>query len=119
MAKHSRQPWPKKVVWVQDDVTHTRFYWLAVPEAEAKKKRGITAETKEQTVQLTGDVPKQMVLRLSDQLLDLDKPIRVLVNDREVFNRHVTRDAEVIRQSLRERADRFSAATAKVELNWE
>ena len=119
MAKHTRQPWPKKIVWVQDDVTHTRFYWLAVPESEAKRKRSITAEVKEQTIQLTGDVPKQTVLRLSDQLLDLDKSVRVLVGDREVFNGKVDRDAEVIRESLRERADPFSAATAKVVLNWE
>ena len=119
MAKHTRQPWPKKIVWVQDDVTHTRFYWLAVPEAEAKRKRGITAEVVEQTIQLTGDVPKQTIVRLSDQLLDLDKPVRVLVNDREVFNGIARRDAEVIRESLRERADASSAATAKVVLSWE
>jgi poly(3-hydroxybutyrate) depolymerase len=119
MAKHTRQPWPKKVVWVQDDVTHPRFYWLAVPEAEAKKRRSITGEVNEQTIRLTGDVPKLAMVRLSDQLLDLDKPVRVMVNDREVFNAIVTRDAEVIRESLRERADLSSAATAKILVNWE
>ena len=119
MAKHSRQPWPKKVVWVQDDVNHTRFYWLAVPEAEAKKRRSIAGEVKEQTIRLTGDVPKQTIVRLSDQLLDLDRPVRVLVNDREVFNDSAKRDAEAIRESLRERADPSSAATARISLNWE
>jgi poly(3-hydroxybutyrate) depolymerase len=119
MAGHTRQPWPKKIIWVQDDVTHTRFYWLALPEAEAKRKRSIIAEVKEQTIQLTGDVPKQTALRLSDQLLDLDKPVRVLVGDREVFNGKVNRDAEVIRESLRERADPSSAAVAKIELSWQ
>ncbi len=119
MAKHARQPWPRKVVWVQDDVVHTRFYWLAVPEAEAKKRRSIIGEVNEQTIRLTGDVPKLTVVRLSDQLLDLDKPVRVLVNDREVFNGGATRDAEAVRESLRERADPFSAATAKIVLNWE
>jgi hypothetical protein len=45
--------------------------------------------------------------------------MRVFVNDREVFNGTASRDAEVIRESLRERADTFSVATAKIVLNWE
>jgi pimeloyl-ACP methyl ester carboxylesterase len=118
MAKHARQPWPKKVVWVQDDVTHTRFYWLAVPEAEAIKRRQIIAEVTEQTIRLSGDVPRLTMLRLSDELLDLDQPVRVLVNNREVFNAQVKRDSAVIRESLSERADPRTAATAKVVLNW-
>ena len=31
MAKFRRDPWPKKVVWQQDDVVHHRFYWLQIP----------------------------------------------------------------------------------------
>jgi hypothetical protein len=118
MAKHVRQPWPKKVVWVQDDVTHTRFYWLAVPEAEAIKGRQIIAEVKEHTIRISGDVPKLTTVRLSDELLDLDQPFRVLVNDREVFNGQVKRDKAVIRESLSERADPGTAAMAKVVLMW-
>jgi hypothetical protein len=64
-------------------------------------------------------VPKLTIVRLSDQLLNLDEPIRVLVNDREVFHSIVTRQAEVIHESLRERADPASAATARIVLNWE
>lgn len=119
MAKHSRQPWPKRIVWVQDDVTHTRFYWLAIPEAEAKKRLKIIGEVNEQTIRLSGDVPKLATARLSDELLDLDKPVRVLVNDREVFNGRAPRSVEIIRESLRERADPRTAATAKIVLNWE
>ena len=26
----TRDPFPKKVVWKQDDVTHNRYYWLKV-----------------------------------------------------------------------------------------
>ena len=35
MAKFRRDPAPKKVVWHQDDVTHDRFYWLAVEPGQA------------------------------------------------------------------------------------
>jgi hypothetical protein len=119
MAKHTRNPWPKKIVWLQDDVTHTRFYWLAVPATEAKRKRQIMAEADGQTIRLTGDVPQGMTLRLSDALLNLDKPIRVFVTNREVFHAKSPRRLEVIRASLQERADPRSAATAEVKLTWE
>jgi poly(3-hydroxybutyrate) depolymerase len=117
MAERTRNPWPKKVVWLQDDVTHTRFYWLAVPPAEAKAGNKIIAEVDGQNILLTGDIPKGMVLRLSDALLDLDRPIRVSANGREVFQGRVRRRAEAIRESLQERADPRSAATAKLALD--
>jgi hypothetical protein len=118
MAERTRNPWPKKVVWRQDDVTHPRFYWLAVPGAEAKAKRQIVAEVDGQNISLTGDVPPGMTLRFSDALLNLDKPLKVSVNGRLVFQGRVPRRAEVIRESLQERADPRSAATAKLVLEW-
>jgi hypothetical protein len=42
----------------------------------------------------------------------------VSVNGRDVFHGRVTRRAEVIRESLQERADPRSAATAKLILDW-
>jgi hypothetical protein len=116
MAERTRNPWPNKIVWLQDDVTHTRFYWLAVPTEEAKVGNKIIAEVAGQHIVVTGDVPKGMALRLSDALLDLDRPVRVSVNERDVFQGRVTRCAEVIRESLQERADPRSAATAKLTL---
>jgi len=118
MAKHTRNPWPKKVVWVQDDVTQTRFYWLAVPMDEAKARRKWIAEVDGSFIRLSGDVPSGLTLRLSDWLVNLDQPILVLVNEREVFAGVVPRRKEAIRRSLEERADPRSAATANIVLRW-
>jgi hypothetical protein len=116
MAKYSRQRWPKKVVWFQDDVTHTRFYWLGVPADQAQEGKKIVGEVKGQTIELSGDVPKGMTLRLSDELLNLDEPVRVVVDGKEVFQGKVERTAEAIRKSLEERADSGTAATALLQL---
>lgn len=118
MAERTRNPWPKKIVWWQDDVTHTRFYWLAVPASEAKARNKIVAEVNGQTILLTGDVPKGTMLRLSDALVDLDRPLHVSVNGRDVFQGRVSRRAEAIRESLQERADPRSVATAQLILAW-
>ena len=115
MAKFTRNPWPTKVVWLQDDVIHRRFYWLSVPEGvELKEKQKITATVKDRTITLEGDVPPHLTLRLSDRLLDLDRPLTVLVNGKKAFHGKPKRRAADILASLEERADATSAATSTV-----
>jgi hypothetical protein len=118
MAKYSRNPWPKKIVWFQDDVTHTRFYWLAIPEETAKVGQKIVAEVAGQKIKLDGDVPNGITLRLSDELLDLDQPLEVSLGDKKIFEGRVERSPEAIRKSLQERADPRSTATALLKLKW-
>jgi poly(3-hydroxybutyrate) depolymerase len=117
MAAHQRTAWPRRVVWVQDDVTHTRFYWLAVPAAAAVVGRQLHAEVAGQTIRLTGDVPAEVTLRLSDSLLDLDRPVRVWAGAQEVFAGRVARRSEALRQSLEERADPGTAACALLRVS--
>jgi pimeloyl-ACP methyl ester carboxylesterase len=116
MAKYTRNPWPRKIVWRQASVTHDRFYWLAIPKDTAQPNKQINASVESQTIRVTGDVPDNLRLLLSDQLLDLDKPIRVFVGDREIMNTKASRTIEAIRESLNERADPRSAATAILTL---
>jgi hypothetical protein len=117
MAGFRRNPWPKKMVWQQDDVVHRRFYWLRVPEASAIEDRALmTATVVGQEIRLDGKVPRGIQLRLSDALLDLDKPVRVLVAGRKVFDGAVPRRASVVAESLSERLDLSAVATALLAL---
>ncbi len=117
MAQFTRNPWPKRIVWVQDDVTHDRFYWLQIPDAKAAKAgQRIVATANGQTIALEGDVPTGMVLRLSDRLINLDRPITVTVNGVRAYRGRVVRTAGAIRRSLDERTDPASAATARLTL---
>jgi pimeloyl-ACP methyl ester carboxylesterase len=117
MAKFKRTAWPKKIVWLQDDVIHDRFYWLKIPDkSTAKAGQKIEAEVDGQTVTLTGEVPPGIELRLSDALLDLDQPVKVVVNGKEAFSGKVERKAEAIRRTLEERADLPAAASAILAL---
>lgn len=121
MAKWTRNPWPKKVVWVQDDVLHRRFYWLSLPDSvEAKQGQKITAKIDGQTIDIsTSDDIRQLTLRLADALVDLDQSITVNVtNHGQVFEGHVPRTTKAIEESLRDRADPSCAATALLNLHW-
>lgn len=121
MAQWARNPWPKKVVWVQDKVFHDRFYWLSLPNlVRVAKGEKITAEVNEQTINitLTADI-QQLNLYLSDFLLNLDEPINVhVVGYGQVYYGRVPRTEQAIEQSLRHRADPTCAASAILELAW-
>jgi hypothetical protein len=117
MAEFQRDPWPKRIVWKQDDIVHRRFYWLHIPDdTPIKDRQEIVATVNEQTIELKGDVPPNLRLRLSDRLLDLDKPIAVRIEGREIFKGEVQRQAAAILSSLEERADPPAAATAALDL---
>jgi poly(3-hydroxybutyrate) depolymerase len=116
MAQFTRNPWPQKVVWHQSNVTHERFYWLAVPEGTAQPGAKVQAQVDGQNISIQADIPA-LVLRLSDQLLDLDQPIQVEWNDKTVFQGKIQRSIQSIAVSLDERADPASAASAVLELS--
>lgn len=114
MEKFTRQALPDKVVWYQDDVTHDRFYWLAVPAGKAAKGTEITATRSGQTITLTttGEVPEVTIL-LNDAMADLDQPLTIKTGDKVLFTGPAARTIAEIRQTLAERGDprlTFSAA---------
>jgi len=118
MAEFTRNPWPDKIVWQQDDVVHRRFYWLRVPEDVALGDRSrIVATVQGQAIRIHGEVPARLCVRLSDRLLNLDQPISVELNGRLVFAGLVNRLGLGIVSSLAERVDPPSAATAELCLS--
>jgi hypothetical protein len=117
MAKLTRNPWPKQIVWHQAGRLHGRFYWLTLPEGIAKPGLTIRGGVANNVITLDApDVPR-LILRLHDRLVDLDQPIKVLLNGQTVFEGKVTRQADAILKSLQQRADPHSAATALLEVS--
>lgn len=115
MAAQVRNSWPAKLVWQQDDVVHRRFYWLQVPKGVAIADRSkLVATVVGQSIQIDGEAPALLQVRLSDRLLNLDKSVSLEVNGRKIFSGTVLRQAAVIRDSLEERADADTVATAIV-----
>ena len=115
MAANTRNPWPKKLNWFQDDVTHTRFAWLS--NAAPKKNDLISATVLGNTITLESDNVSQITLRLSDQLLDLDKPVIVKdVAGNELFHGTVKRSKQAIETSLTQRLDTTTVATALLKI---
>lgn len=105
MAKYVRNPVPHRVVWKQDDVTHSRFYWLAVDDENRRARTEIRAEVEDQTVTVQGDVERLTVL-LDDRLLDLNKPVTVRgINGKPLFEGMLNRTIANLATTLERRGD--------------
>ncbi|QQL44723.1 alpha/beta hydrolase [Sulfuriroseicoccus oceanibius] len=115
MAENSRKTWPKRLNWYQDNVTHTRFAWLANETPEPGDL--VKAKVEGQTITLESENVDKVTLRLSDALVDLDQDVVVKNGAGEVlFKGAVERTKDAILESLNERMDPTSVATALLEV---
>jgi predicted esterase len=116
MAKHTRNVTPSKIVWVQDDVTHSHFYWLGVEESSVKAGATIIATVDGQTIDLTSSDVNKMEVFLDDRFIDLDKPIQITSGGQTLFEGQVTRSLKTLAATLDERSDSELAFPSSVEV---
>ncbi|MDP7007955.1 MAG: transglutaminase domain-containing protein [Phycisphaerales bacterium] len=108
MATFERNPYPKKVVWVQDDVLHDKLYWLGVDEPVARST--IVASVDDQTITIHHSDVKKITIYLHDLLLDLDQPVVVQYKDQLLGTFKVVRDCSVIYKTLHHPTNYYSAS---------
>ena len=107
MLRYTRNPLPDKVAWVQDDVTHDRFYWLATPADQAKQKQLAIVSHAGQafTVDKVGGGLKTLSILLNDKLVDLDQPITIKMGDQTLFAGPAKRTIAEMDHTLADRGD--------------
>lgn len=127
MNKYTRNPWPTRIIWHQQGpVLKKRFYWLSLPFPEQmKKEQTIIVEVNNRKSIYLEQIPddvKALVIRLSDKLVNLNQPITVNIktesNVMKIFHGFVPRTRLAIEQSIEERADPMSVATALFHVIW-
>lgn len=145
IATKVRDPRPRKLCWyvfALDGSRRTDFSWLALTEApdrdalvvaEADRARNtVTIDARmnppgQSESPVYGAPPLKVVERLplagttlvvhlDDELLDLDKPVRIMVNGAEAFSGKVARSAAVIAETTARTGDPGRVFTARVEI---
>jgi poly(3-hydroxybutyrate) depolymerase len=116
MASFVRDLRPKRIVWRQDDVTQSRFYWLAVDDEYRQGGTLVRADLAGQTVDIHSDQLDAVTVLLDDQMLDLDWPVSIRVNGHERFSGRVDRTVQGLAQSLDERSDPTALFSARVSV---
>lgn len=116
MAEFTRDPTPDRIVWLQDDITHSRFYWLAVDEDNAVAGSRIEATVTGQTIEIESSDVSEISVRLSDDLVDLDQPVRIIAGGATVYEGLAERTILTLWQTASERPDPMLAFCFEVTL---
>ena len=114
MEKFTRNPLPDRIVWHQDGVLHTHFYWLSLPKDTARAGQDIVAERKGQTIDVHSKDVSTVVVRLNDRMLNLDEPVTILSGGKTLFSGKLTRTIGTLRRTLEERGDPELVFSAEV-----
>jgi len=114
MAKFQRQARPKHIIWQQEAVLRPDFYWLSAPRRELKRGKRVDAEVKGNTIIISRCDYSELSLYLSDELVNLKKPVTVKLRGKKVFKGKVKPSAETYRQTLHLRQDPHFAAPCQI-----
>ncbi len=93
----------------QDVSPESRAFWIAMSNtgwearADARYKGDNVFE-----IEVTGD-PESLTLYLSDDMVDLDKPVKVHINGRLMHDNRVSRDVKFMLDHIRDTGDRSRA----------
>ncbi len=114
MLARVRNPVPRRIVWTQSGPAQTHRYWLKLDQpiphgtqpAWENRPQSIDARVDGQTITLDvrGGLPS-VTVRLDDRLLDLDKPVSIVVNGSQAFSGMIARSLKTLAQTLEERGD--------------
>jgi hypothetical protein len=116
MAKHDRNLHPERIVWLQDDVVEPRFYWLRNPSPKGGQR--VVATRNGQTITIeeaTGGIDELGIL-LDDEMVDLDKPVRIVMNGATIFEGVVPRTTATLKATIEERGDPRAGFPAEVRV---
>ncbi len=108
MAKFARDLRPKKIVWLQDDVTSERFYWLANPTPKAQQRVVAVRDGQTITIEDATGVD-DLLIRLDDSMCQLDERVVVKLGASlggiVLYDAIPTRTLAVMSKTLIERGD--------------
>lgn len=116
MGQFTRNRNPDRVVWLQDDVVHQRFYWLAISGAPAQPRQKIVATCDDNTITIEHSDSSSVSVLLRDELVDLDQPVKVVYEGETIHHAKVPRTVKQIVETLVDRGDPAATYCARIDL---
>ena len=105
MEKYRRDPYPKKIVWQQEEVLRPYFYWLAAPQDELARGKNVRLQLTGNEVIITQCDYSSLTLYFNDEMVDLDRPIVIKYKDKTLFKGRLQRTASNLESTLHARGD--------------
>ena len=115
IKKRKRVLYPKKFVFFSDHQELDTAYWLRLEGISRRAK--VSAEVKANTVSLKVENATRLTVYLSDRIVDLDRPVRIVVNGKKQFSGLLKRSAATAVEEALRRNDRHAVFAAAVEVD--
>jgi hypothetical protein len=116
MAQYRRNPYPKNVVWRQEEVLRKNFYWLSAPEKELAHGKKVVASIEANTINIEQCDYSKVKIYLNDHMVDLDKKVTVNYKGKKIARKKLKRTIANIYGSLKEHNDRSFAFPCVIEV---
>jgi hypothetical protein len=114
MAAFKRNALPKDVIWIQDDILRNQFYWLGTDVTIAKQGLKARVAVNGNDINIIENTNEVLYIYLNDNLVNLDKKVTVTINGKQVFNKKVPRNADVIKETVGLRMDKSLIFSGKL-----
>lgn len=105
MEQFRRNPYPKKIVWRQEEVVRPCFYWLSAPKDEMERGKTVRLELKGNKVEISQCDYSTLTLYFNDEMVNLDESIEITYQDKVLFSGKLQRTKENLSRTLQERGD--------------
>ena len=119
MAQYRRNPYPKTIVWQQEEVLRPSFYWVSAPQKELQRYKQVRLHVEGNTIFLDRCDYSHVTLWLNDELVDLNKSVKVVYNGRTLFSGKLPRTRLNLLRSMADREDTSYAFPACVDVKVE
>lgn len=116
MAQYRRNSYPSKIVWRQEEVLHDSFYWVSVPDDEMARGKEVRLSVRDNVISIDRCDYSRLTFGLNDSIVNLDKPVKVKMNDRTIARKKLVRSMETMEKTLHERQDARYAFDSELEV---
>ncbi len=140
-----RNPFSKKIQWETDNVKNGRSYWLEISQLDTlssksnwqesynppsitlngktvnfnfnpHKSGAVTAVIKDNILNIQQSRVKELTFYVSAELVNLNKPVKIYVNNRLVFNALIKEDKKTILDEFIKTKDRSVVVVNKIKI---
>lgn len=131
LIKHTRNANPDLIIWQQRKnlenhqdrkgneeftfpYTSNSHYWIRVKEVKGELARVEGRRNDKNEIHLITDDYSTLIVRLNDELVDFDRPVKIYFNDKLVHDAKVQRSLQVMLDTWHERQDLKLVYSAEV-----
>ena len=116
MAQYRRNPYPKRVVWRQEEVLREHFYWLSAPAEELRHGNTVVASIEGNSINIEHCDYSRLTIYLNDSMVDLDSKVTIHYKGKKILAKKLKRTIADMHTSLNRRNDRSYAFPCIVEI---